>query len=156
MRRWGEDCFEEVSWAIPIAMISFVPEELGVSLLKTALYGWCVESRFGRHRRPCLYGCSGGGIRELQYLVCSGEEVVRAVVLTYSLVAPCMERLLLVLRRDGTLRLRILLVFDSLLFAFDARRHGSFATTRKLVLTRLKELRRCHLVVRELILRVPA
>lgn len=93
-------------------------------------------------------------ILPLHFLAFSRVEVVWAVLLKYSLAAPCTERLLLGLSGDGTLRLRILLVYDLFPFAFDARRHGSVASTPELV--RLKELRSRHLVIRELVLRAPA
>lgn len=76
----------------------------------------------------------------------------RAVVFDHLLAEPCMERLLLALRGGSVLRLRILLAFDLLQFVYDARvgtapqnRPGSSS------LARLKELRRRHPELRELV-----
>lgn len=74
----------------------------------------------------------------------------------YSLAAPCMERLLPGLNGRDILSFRILLVYDLLPFAFDARRAGSPATAHQLVLARPKELRRRHPSIRELGLLSPA
>lgn len=144
LARWSLGHVEALGEGIRSAMISATPEELRVSLLKTVLYGWCTASRFGLPGRGCLYDCGGGADEQSHYLVCSRAEVVRAVVLLHAL------------RGDDILRLRILLVFDCLLFAFDARRIGSPASARQLVLALLKELRRRHPGIRDLGLRACA
>lgn len=153
LQNWGAERAERLVGVVRSAMIASVPKKLRASFLKAVVYGWCTAAPFGPPRRRCLYRCPGGADEQLHYLVCPLAEVVRAVVLDYSLAAPCMERLLLGLAGGDILRLRILLVLDLLLFAYDARRVGSLASTRQLVLARLKELRRRHPIIRERVLR---
>lgn len=130
------------------ALIAPAPEEFKVALPKTALYGWCTSSR-----RGSVHGCSGGADEQQHYLVCPRPGVVRVVVLCYPIEAPCMGRLLFGLSAGGTLRLRVLLVLDLSVFAFDARRNGATASARQLLLARLNEFRRWHSLIRELGLR---
>lgn len=141
--------------AIHVAMMCDAPEELNVSLLRTSLCGWCTAARLGLPVRGCLFGCAGGVDEQSHYLLCVRGEVVRVVALCYPRDERCMEWLLLGLARGGTWRLRVRLVFDLLLHAFDARRHGAQSGARQLVLARLKELRRRHTAIRTLELRSP-
>lgn len=155
MQRWGEIEASVLVGCVRSAMICTIPEELRVSRFKSPLYG-CTAARFCLPRRGRLYGCRQGADEQAHYLVCTRAEVVRAVLLDCSLAGQCMGRLLRGLRVDSILRLRrILLVLDTLLFAFDARRVGSVATARQLVLARLKELRRRHHDIRAIELRAP-
>lgn len=68
LRRWSLDRFDVLGERVRSAMIGAIPEELRVSLLKTALYGWCTAARFGLPRRGCLYGCTGGADEQSHYL----------------------------------------------------------------------------------------
>lgn len=136
---------------------TILPSELVMSVWRYCFYGWCTTARFAQEVVDCRFCGRDAGYRQQHYSCCvearrwiqrfgagaqPNDEDMPRWIIEGSLAEP-------------TISVKMASALDARAAAFDAKRHGSSCAVQSVCTARLKELRHCHAVIRE-VARSPA